>query len=414
MSLLEIRPSSLSFSVLFQFFFSSFSALFLVLILLANISKPIMSGGTIISSIRQQNHDPAVDLGTSSDIVGSFGRCSAVTGGHSNTGLVAPQQRPPQKEVSDNVVVCGDQSSSPQKRQQKQSPSMLSSISSTFHTEPDHEPRETQGESGCDDNDHDHDHDMKDSSDSSDSISSDTPAQLETSTTMPTISNSQAMAVTKNTPPKHTANATLPSNFNSGTNDSSVSSMGLVTAPAKLPTPPPQTPQIDLQSSAAHVARNHPSSTLTAPSQPLSFNLPASVAGSNHHSVATSTSTHISTSASASASTTPIDVETNPDYIALTSALSLLINQRSVACNDLIQLKKLKTEALGNPEKFLAGLRRSGGKLAGAPKMQRIVRAPIVLWKSYGIENVHLDHQLARGLVDRQPVLTPIRLFDDK
>lgn len=112
-------------------------------------------------------------------------------------------------------------------------------------------------------------------------------------------------------------------------------------------------------------------------------------------------------------SSATIDVETNPDYIALTSALSLLLTQRSVACNDLIQLKKLKAEALDNPEQFVAGLRRTG-KLPRVPKMQRIVRAPMVSWKTYDIENVHLDHQLARGLVDRQPALTPIRLFDDQ
>lgn len=124
-----------------------------------------------------------------------------------------------------------------------------------------------------------------------------------------------------------------------------------------------------------------------------------------------SAKTDSSTPSSSSSST--IDVETNPDYIALTSALSLLLTQRSVACNDLVQLKKLKAEALSNPEKFLAGLRRTG-KLPNVPKMQRIVRAPIVSWKTYGIENVHLDHQLARGLVDRTPALTPIRIFDDQ
>lgn len=110
------------------------------------------------------------------------------------------------------------------------------------------------------------------------------------------------------------------------------------------------------------------------------------------------------------------DLETNPDYIALTSTLSLLLTQRSNACQDLIQLQNLKREALENPEEFLDRLRRTGGTqtIPNIPKMQRIVRAPVVSWKSYGIENVHLDHRLARGLVDRQPVLTPVRLFDDK
>lgn len=109
----------------------------------------------------------------------------------------------------------------------------------------------------------------------------------------------------------------------------------------------------------------------------------------------------------------PIDVETNPDYIALTSALSLLQTQRSVACNDLIQLKKLKSDALETPELFLTTLRRTG-KLHNAPKMQRIARAPMVSWKKYGIENtVVLDHHLSRGLVERQPAFNPVKLFDD-
>lgn len=144
------------------------------------------------------------------------------------------------------------------------------------------------------------------------------------------------------------------------------------TVPAKLPTPPPQ----------------------SASSESSETNTPGAWAPPGQ-------------------SSSTLDVETNPDYIALTSALSLLLTQRSVACNDLIQLKKLKTEALDNPEQFVAGLRRTG-KLPRVPKMQRIVRAPMVSWKTYDIENVHLDHQLARGLVDRQPALTPIRLFDDQ
>lgn len=109
----------------------------------------------------------------------------------------------------------------------------------------------------------------------------------------------------------------------------------------------------------------------------------------------------------------PINVETNVDYIALTSALSLLRTQRSVACNDLIQLKKLKTDALENPDIFITSLRRTG-KLQNVPKMQRITRAPIVSWKNYGIESTVLDHHLTRGLVERQPAFSPVRLFDDQ
>lgn len=117
--------------------------------------------------------------------------------------------------------------------------------------------------------------------------------------------------------------------------------------------------------------------------------------------------------AETSLSDSPIDVETNPDYIALTSALSLLQTQRSVACNDLIQLKKLKSDALEMPELFVASLKRTG-KLQNVPKMQRITRAPIISWKKYRIENAVLDHRLARGLVERQSVFNPVRLFDDQ
>lgn len=108
----------------------------------------------------------------------------------------------------------------------------------------------------------------------------------------------------------------------------------------------------------------------------------------------------------------PIDVETNPDYVALTCALSLLQAQRAVTFNDLISLKKQKADALGNPALFINALRRTGG-LEDIPKMQTITRAPRVSWKKYGIEASVLEHHLSRGLVDRQPVASPITLFDD-
>ena len=198
--------------------------------------------------------------------------------------------------------------------------------------------------------------------------------------------HNQAMAsptlpLTK-TPPKTAA--TSPSSFSEELSQPVSNTQTII--PAKLPTPPPQ-PQVQSQQSTGATPTQ---GSKSLPKQQQQQQQPPD------------------------GSTIPsADVETNPDYIALTSALSLLLTQRSVACNDLIQLKKLKTEALDDPEKFLAGLRRTG-KLPNVPKMQRIVRAPMVSWKTYGMENVHLDHQLARGLVDRQPSLTPVRLFDDQ
>lgn len=153
-----------------------------------------------------------------------------------------------------------------------------------------------------------------------------------------------------------------------------------------------------------HLHGSRPAKLPTPPPFPSKHDDASSGSSNNSSDIAASDST---------ASASSLAVENNPDYIALTSALSLLLNQRKVACNDLVHLKKLKTNALNDPERFLSDLRRTG-RLPNVPKMQRIVRAPVVSWKSYGIENVHLDHQIARGLVDKTPVLTPIRLFDDK
>lgn len=112
-------------------------------------------------------------------------------------------------------------------------------------------------------------------------------------------------------------------------------------------------------------------------------------------------------------------IETNPDYIALTSALTLLQNQRSIACKDLVELQRLKSEALSNPQGFLQNLQQgsasgSGNSSSRIPKMQRVVKAPLVSWQNYGIQGQDPLRQQSKGIMDNHPSFSSVRLFDNE
>jgi hypothetical protein len=114
-------------------------------------------------------------------------------------------------------------------------------------------------------------------------------------------------------------------------------------------------------------------------------------------------------------------IETNPDYIALTSALTLLQNQRNIACKDLVELQRLKSEALSDPQAFFQNLQQSaaaGGDGSNGssriPKMQRIVKAPLVSWKNYGIQGQDPLRQQTKGIMENHPSFSSVRLFDNE
>ncbi|KAK9454101.1 hypothetical protein V1511DRAFT_449087, partial [Dipodascopsis uninucleata] len=111
-----------------------------------------------------------------------------------------------------------------------------------------------------------------------------------------------------------------------------------------------------------------------------------------------------------SAATTPIDLDTNTDYIALSSTLELLTSQREIASEDIAKLQKLKSSALEDPDTFISRLKRDG-KVEGAPKMQSIVRAPIVRWNKYGISNQNLEKEIEKGVVNRDTRFGAVRIF---
>ncbi|ODV90386.1 hypothetical protein CANCADRAFT_106053 [Tortispora caseinolytica NRRL Y-17796] len=100
------------------------------------------------------------------------------------------------------------------------------------------------------------------------------------------------------------------------------------------------------------------------------------------------------------------------DYIALTSTLNLLNAQKSVAESDILKLEHLKRRSMENPEQVVKELSTSG-RLSEIPEMQQIVRAPMILWKKYGISNPELEKQLKQGIVSRQTGFGVCRLFGD-
>ncbi|KAK9382491.1 uncharacterized protein V2V93DRAFT_365252 [Kockiozyma suomiensis] len=107
-----------------------------------------------------------------------------------------------------------------------------------------------------------------------------------------------------------------------------------------------------------------------------------------------------------------IDLDTNTDYIALSSTLELLNSQRETASGDIVALQKLKNTALDDPDAFIDMLRKQG-KVSGVPSMQNIVRAPIVRWNKYGITNDALEKEVEKGVVENDSRFSNVRVFND-
>ncbi|VVT51289.1 uncharacterized protein SAPINGB_P003047 [Magnusiomyces paraingens] len=150
---------------------------------------------------------------------------------------------------------------------------------------------------------------------------------------------------------------------------------------------------------------------------PASFSSDLSLTHSSESALALSPDSSSSSSSLTSPDNTKtqsFNIENNPDYIALTSALSILESQRAKARRDIICLKNLKTEALRNPEDFMREVRKTG-RVYGAPTMQNIVRAPFIQWEKYGIDLSDLEQRIRRGIVDNpeHASFSSIRLFDE-
>lgn len=103
----------------------------------------------------------------------------------------------------------------------------------------------------------------------------------------------------------------------------------------------------------------------------------------------------------------PIDLEDNPDAIALKSAISILQMQRQRAAADMKTLSKAKDEAVQDPEAYvqhLVGASSGGGGGGGEgkgesekrewtplPKPQDVVRCPPINWSQYAVVGESLD-----------------------
>lgn len=110
--------------------------------------------------------------------------------------------------------------------------------------------------------------------------------------------------------------------------------------------------------------------------------------------------------------TEPLDLDNNPDYIALNSALSLLEGQKKSAQEDIIKLSQLKQQALEEPETIYEQLARDGS-IMGVPKPQSVVKVPVIPFEKYGIENPRLTRRLNRGIMDTVSGYGAVRLFED-
>ncbi len=129
-----------------------------------------------------------------------------------------------------------------------------------------------------------------------------------------------------------------------------------------------------------------------------------------HETEITTTSTEERT---AREDTTPIpklNVNENPDYIALKSTLSLLESQRKQSTKDILKLDLLKTEALSNPQMFINNLQTNSHKI---PVMQKIVQVPKIDMKKYPVGNSNVVND-EDGNEEKDPMFKETRLFDQQ
>ena len=95
----------------------------------------------------------------------------------------------------------------------------------------------------------------------------------------------------------------------------------------------------------------------------------------------------------------PIEFESNPDVIALRSAISVLQVQRKRAVEDIQTLSKAMDQAVEEPEAFVKDLvaGRTQGQptqtkaWSSLPKPQNVVRSPPINWTQYAVVGDSLE-----------------------
>ncbi|PTB69864.1 hypothetical protein BBK36DRAFT_1085317, partial [Trichoderma citrinoviride] len=121
----------------------------------------------------------------------------------------------------------------------------------------------------------------------------------------------------------------------------------------------------------------------------------------------------------------PIEFDTNPDVIALRSAITVLQIQKNRATADIQTLSQIKNAAIEHPDDFVRDLvqgrigqgaqaQSSGGNEPAwiahpIPKAQDVVRCPPINWSQYAVVGESLD-KLHNEQVSRPTQGTPATL----
>lgn len=112
------------------------------------------------------------------------------------------------------------------------------------------------------------------------------------------------------------------------------------------------------------------------------------------------------------------DLNTNPDYIALTSSLRLLNENKNQVRQDIVHLSHLLdyyTQVASDDEVVRFFLALLDNKL-NLPKQNRTLKSPIVDWSNYhnGLTNVKRESFDNIGDVNDKPFFKTLNLFDSK
>lgn len=106
---------------------------------------------------------------------------------------------------------------------------------------------------------------------------------------------------------------------------------------------------------------------------------------------------------------------TNADYIALTSSLRLLNNNKSKIEQEILQLSKLLSsfENIQNNDEVVKFFEKLIKNELNLPKQNKILKSPIINWSKYNLEVENNGNKFNKNYNDK-PLFKTLNLFNDE
>ncbi|KAK7969824.1 hypothetical protein PG996_001738 [Apiospora saccharicola] len=172
----------------------------------------------------------------------------------------------------------------------------------------------------------------------------------------PPTNNNSSTTTTRAAPSTSSASTGILAGQPASHNAATKSPVPIPTVPQRAPPAAAQTVATAAQNNAPPSPPRPPVSPITPPLNPVQFPPPR-----QSHAY----SSHPAQTVVAPPPPEPIEFDTNPDVLALKSAISILQMQSNNAKKDMVALQKAKEAALDDPEAFITDLKSGGVRMTG-------------------------------------------------